>query len=173
MSVIRSRPASPADRVHEVLRASLLVDGFDLVLDLERSHGRRLVDQRDGTSYLDMFGFFASSALGMNHPDLADGRRRSVAELATAAVNKPSNSDIYTVPMARFVRRVRAGARRPGAAAPVLRRRRGAGRRERAQGRVRLEEPAQRGARARPGARHQGAAPDATPSTVAADTRCR
>ncbi len=49
-----------------------------------------------------MFGFFASSALGMNHPALADdGAFRH--ELATAAINKPSNSDVYTVPMARFV----------------------------------------------------------------------
>ncbi|AQA23182.1 putative L-lysine-epsilon aminotransferase [Rhodococcus sp. MTM3W5.2] len=86
-----------------MLRASLLVDGFDLVLDLERSHGRRLVDQRDGTTYLDMFGFFASSALGMNHPDLA-ADETFLAELTAAAVNKPSNSDIYTVPMAEFVR---------------------------------------------------------------------
>ncbi|WP_370180537.1 L-lysine 6-transaminase [Rhodococcus wratislaviensis] len=92
----------PASQVHDVLRERILVDGFDLVLDLERSRGTHLVDQRDGTSYLDMFGFFASSALGMNHPELADDDafRR---ELAAAAVNKPSNSDIYTVPMARFV----------------------------------------------------------------------
>ncbi|MFC4602559.1 L-lysine 6-transaminase [Rhodococcus kronopolitis] len=92
----------PADRVLAVLRESLLVDGFDLVLDLDRSHGRRLVDLRDGTEYLDMFGFFASSALGMNHPDLAEDEGFR-AELAAAAVNKPSNSDVYTVPMARFV----------------------------------------------------------------------
>ncbi|MFD4366270.1 L-lysine 6-transaminase [Rhodococcus sp. NPDC058521] len=91
-----------AASVHDVLRASMLVDGFDLVLDLERSSGTRLIDQRDGTAYLDMFGFFASSALGMNHPALADdGAFRR--ELTTAAVNKPSNSDIYSVPMARFV----------------------------------------------------------------------
>ncbi|MDH6290421.1 L-lysine 6-transaminase [Rhodococcus opacus] len=92
----------PASQVHDVLRERILVDGFDLVLDLERSRGTHLVDQRDGTSYLDMFGFFASSALGMNHPALAedDAFRR---ELAAAAINKPSNSDIYTVPMARFV----------------------------------------------------------------------
>ncbi|RZL83083.1 MAG: L-lysine 6-transaminase [Rhodococcus sp. (in: high G+C Gram-positive bacteria)] len=92
----------PASRVHDVLRERILVDGFDLVLDLERSRGTHLVDLRDGTSYLDMFGFFASSALGMNHPELADDDafRR---ELAAAAINKPSNSDIYTVPMARFV----------------------------------------------------------------------
>ncbi|MFG1781966.1 L-lysine 6-transaminase [Rhodococcus oryzae] len=104
-AIRRSRPVPglAPDEVHEVLRASLLVDGFDLVLDLERSHGRRLVDQRDGTTYLDMFGFFASSALGMNHPDLA-ADEAFLTELTAAAVNKPSNSDIYTVPMAEFVR---------------------------------------------------------------------
>ncbi|MEU1985338.1 L-lysine 6-transaminase [Nocardia sp. NPDC019395] len=91
-----------ANRVHETLSASMLADGFDLVLDLPASYGRHLVDARDGTDYLDMFGFFASSTLGMNHPALAgDAAFRN--ELTTAAVNKPSNSDIYTVEMARFV----------------------------------------------------------------------
>ncbi|BBY17295.1 L-lysine 6-transaminase [Mycolicibacterium litorale] len=90
----------PAD-VHEVLARSILADGLDLVLDLERSSGSYLVDARTGERYLDMFTFFASSALGMNHPALADDRFR--AELAQAAVNKPSNSDVYSVPMARFV----------------------------------------------------------------------
>ncbi|OHT50132.1 L-lysine 6-transaminase [Mycobacteroides chelonae] len=97
----RPDPVTP-DRVHEVLRRSILADGMDLVLDLERSRGAHLVDARDGTTYLDMFTFFASSALGMNHPMLAeDGEFR--AELTRAAINKPSNSDIYTVEMARFV----------------------------------------------------------------------
>lgn len=92
----------PASRVFETLSASMLADGFDLVLDLRASRGRHLVDARDGSDYLDMFGFFASSALGMNHPALSEdaGFR---AELTTAALNKPSNSDIYTVEMARFV----------------------------------------------------------------------
>ncbi|TQF66019.1 L-lysine 6-transaminase [Rhodococcus spelaei] len=92
-----------AEQVLGVLSANMLVDGFDLVLDLENSRGRCLVDLRDGTEYLDMFGFFASSALGMNHPDLA-GDPGFLAELAEVALNKPSNSDVYTVPMARFVR---------------------------------------------------------------------
>lgn len=91
----------PGD-VLRVLGEHLLVDGFDLVLDLKRSRGRTLVDERDGTEYLDMFGFFASSALGMNHPDLADDPA-FLLELAEAAVNKPSNSDVYTTQMARFV----------------------------------------------------------------------
>ncbi|WP_305092242.1 L-lysine 6-transaminase [Prescottella sp. R16] len=101
------RPAAgdsdlPAGRVHDVLRAHMLTDGFDLVLDLENSRGTHVVDLRDGTAYLDMFAFFASSALGMNHPALADDDE-FLRELAAAAIDKPSNSDMYTVPMARFV----------------------------------------------------------------------
>ncbi|MFI6869980.1 L-lysine 6-transaminase [Nocardia sp. NPDC050406] len=89
-------------RVHEILSASILADGFDMVLDLRKSRGLRLVDARTGAVYLDMFGFFASNSLGMNHPALADDRAFR-ASLSDAAVNKPSNSDIYTVEMARFV----------------------------------------------------------------------
>ena len=94
-------PTEP-DRVHEVLARSILADGFDLVLDLTRSAGSYLVDARDGRRYLDMFTFFASSALGMNHPALVDDEEFRV-ELLQAALNKPSNSDIYSVEMARFV----------------------------------------------------------------------
>ncbi len=93
---------TPAARVHETLSAHILADGFDLVLDLRESRGRTLVDARDGRAYLDMFGFFASNALGMNHPALAEDPDFR-AELAAAAINKPSNSDVYTVEMARFV----------------------------------------------------------------------
>ncbi|MBU3061689.1 L-lysine 6-transaminase [Nocardia sp. NEAU-G5] len=100
--VMADAPQVTPATVHEILSASILADGFDLVLDLARSRGRRLVDARDGTPYLDMFGFFASSALGMNHPDLA-GDAEFRDELVVAALNKPSNSDIYTVEMARFV----------------------------------------------------------------------
>ncbi len=95
-----SAPA-PAD-VHAVLGRSMLVDGFDLVLDLEASRGSRLVDARDGTAYLDLFTFYASSALGMNHPALVEDEVFR-GELLQAALNKPANSDVYTVAMARFV----------------------------------------------------------------------
>lgn len=90
------------DRVHEALSRSMLVDGFDFVLDLTRSSGSYLVDARDGRRYLDMFTFFASSALGMNHPALADDEEFRT-ELVEAALNKPSNADVYTVAMAGFV----------------------------------------------------------------------
>ncbi len=97
----RRSAVAPGD-VHAVLARNILADGLDLVLDLERSSGSHLIDARDGKGYLDMFTFFASSALGMNHPALA-GDEEFRAELAQAAINKPSNSDVYTVPMARFV----------------------------------------------------------------------
>jgi L-lysine 6-transaminase len=90
-----------AAQVHETIARHMLADGFEFVLDLAASRGANLVDARDGTTYLDMFTFFASSALGMNHPALtSDDARR---EFADVAANKPSNSDVYTVPMARFV----------------------------------------------------------------------
>ena len=100
-SRVSATALTPAD-VRTVLARSILADGLDLVLDLERSRGAYLVDARTGRAYLDMFTFFASSALGMNHPALADDEAFR-AELAAAALNKPSNSDVYTVPMARFV----------------------------------------------------------------------
>jgi L-lysine 6-transaminase len=102
VSWARASRLTEPDRVHEVLARSVLADGFDLVLDLDRSTGSYLVDARDGRRYLDMFTFFASSALGMNHPALADDDDFR-AELVQAALNKPSNSDVYTVAMARFV----------------------------------------------------------------------
>lgn len=94
-------PVEAAD-VLDALRRHLLVDGFDLVLDLERSHGSTLVDARDGREWTDLFTFFASNPLGMNHPALA-GDPAFREELVRAALNKPSNSDVYSVEMARFV----------------------------------------------------------------------
>jgi L-lysine 6-transaminase len=94
-------PLGAAD-VRATIARHMLTDGYEFVLDLDRSRGSILVDARDGTEYLDLFTFFASSALGMNHPTLA-GDAEFVAELGRVALNKPSNSDVYTAPMARFV----------------------------------------------------------------------
>lgn len=96
-----TRSVAPGD-VKALLNKHMLLDGLPFVLDLERSVGTDLVDEATGVHYLDMFTFFASNALGMNHPGLtqdADFRR----DLLDAAMNKPSNSDIYTVALAEFV----------------------------------------------------------------------
>jgi L-lysine 6-transaminase len=92
----------PAADVHETLRRHLLVDGFDLVLDTRASRGSWLVDARTGVRHLDLFSFFASAPLGMNHPALTDDPA-FLAELTEVAVNKPSNSDIATRQQAAFV----------------------------------------------------------------------
>ena len=88
-------------KVHEVIGQYMLADGFKLVLDLENSKGVKIIDAKTGTEYLDFFTFFASSALGMNHPKLITESVKN--ELINTAINKPSNSDIYTVQMAEFV----------------------------------------------------------------------
>ncbi len=89
------------DKVHQIIAKHMLADGFDFVLDLEKSHGSRIIDAKNGDEYLDFFTFFASSALGMNHPKLTTERVKG--ELTLASINKPSNSDIYTTQMAEFV----------------------------------------------------------------------
>lgn len=89
----------PAEDVHETLKQYMVADGFEFVLDLKNSHGIYLVDEKTGDSYIDFFTFFASSPLGLNHPKLLSIKD----ELATVAVNKPSNSDIYTTYMAEFI----------------------------------------------------------------------
>lgn len=90
-----------AANVHDILKKSMLIDGFDLVLDLKRSRGLTIVDEKTNEEYLDFFSFFASSPVGLNHPAINNSEFRD--ELSIAAMNKPSNSDIYTVEMAKFV----------------------------------------------------------------------
>ncbi len=87
--------------VHAVLSKYMLVDGFHVVIDLDKSHGSYLVDARDGKEYIDFYTYFASSALGHNHPRLLTDEFKN--KLARAAINKPANSDTYTVEMAEFV----------------------------------------------------------------------
>ena len=90
----------PSD-VRQTLKKHLIADGYNIVLDLEKSEGLYLYDSNSGERYLDFFTFFASNPLGMNHPKLDNEEFR--AKLGRVAVNKPSNSDIYTQEMAEFV----------------------------------------------------------------------
>jgi L-lysine 6-transaminase len=96
-----SQPKIAPNQVIPTLKRRILVDGFHVVLDLDRSRGSRLVDARDGKEYLDCFSFFASSPLGTNHPDMLEPE--FLERLARVAVNKVSNSDFYTQVYAEFV----------------------------------------------------------------------
>ena len=90
-----------ATSVHEVLRRHQLVDGYDVVLDLERSHGAWLYDARTESEFLDCFTCFASWPVGYNHPMLQTPE--FLAKVRTVATANPANSDLYTREMAGFV----------------------------------------------------------------------
>ena len=95
----------PADQVFPVLRENILVDGFHVVIDLEKSHGAVIVDALGGKEYLDCYGYFATLPVGHNHPKLRDeGFRES---LMVAALANPSNSDMYSREFGAFVKTFR------------------------------------------------------------------
>ncbi len=96
-----STASFPPETTIDVLRRSLLVDGFDVVIDLKGSHGLWIRDVRNGRLYLDFFSFVGSNSLGMNHPALRDPE--FMERFYYAACHKVSNSDIYTLEYAEFV----------------------------------------------------------------------
>ena len=91
----------PPDKTLRTLSKHILVDGFEIVIDLKRSHGSYIVDAKDGKEYLDFFTFVSSSPVGLNHPKMTNPE--FLEKLAYVAVNKPSNSDIYTAEQADFL----------------------------------------------------------------------
>ena len=95
------RPRIAPAEVHQTLGRYMLVDGYDIVLDLEKSQGRRLYDSRHDRWYLDFFSFFATLPVGINHPAMREPD--FLEKLTRAALVNPANSDVYTVEMAEFV----------------------------------------------------------------------
>ena len=89
------------ENVHEIISKYLLADGLDLVLDLKKSKGCQIYDSRKNRFMLDCFSFFATSPLGINHPELSNSQ--FIEKIGEVAINKPTNSDIYTIEMAEFV----------------------------------------------------------------------
>jgi L-lysine 6-transaminase len=92
----------PADKVKATIAEHMLADGYDIALDLRKSRGGTIHDSVTGRDYLDLFSFFASAPLGMNHPELTTPEW--ITHLGEVAVNNPSNSDFYTEEMALFVK---------------------------------------------------------------------
>lgn len=87
--------------VHEVIGKHMLLDAFDMVIDLRRSEGAYLYDSKTNRRFLDFFTFVASMPLGMNHPKMRTPE--FLEKLQTAAMNKITNSDIYCTELAEFV----------------------------------------------------------------------
>ncbi len=92
----------PAGKVFGTLKEHILVDGFHVVIDLQKSRGSFIVDAVSGKEYLDFYSYFASLPIGHNHPKLL-GDERFLEALRWAALANPSNSDIYCKEYAAFV----------------------------------------------------------------------
>ena len=88
-----------ANKVRETLSNNILADGFEPILDLEKSHDSWIVDKRNGAKYLDMFSMYASGCIGYNHPRILENKDL----LANVSLFKPTLSDIYTTEYADFM----------------------------------------------------------------------
>ena len=87
------------NKVKETLGKHILADGFDFVMDFEKSHGSYIVDRLTGKEYLDMFSMFASASVGYNHPYILE-KTNWLGRLATY---KPTLSDVYLQEYADFM----------------------------------------------------------------------
>ena len=85
--------------VKETLSRHILADGFDFVMDIEKSHGSWIYDRLTGAEYLDMFSMFASASIGYNHPHLV----KNTEWLGKMAINKPTLADVYPKEYAEFM----------------------------------------------------------------------
>jgi L-lysine 6-transaminase len=83
------------------LEKHILVDGFKLVVDLEKSIGSRLVDAATGRTFIDFYSFFASMPVGFNHPYFDSAEVQ--ADLLAAARVKVASADVYSAAYATFV----------------------------------------------------------------------
>ncbi|MDR0615318.1 MAG: L-lysine 6-transaminase [Synergistaceae bacterium] len=91
-----------ADEVFPAIEKYMLRDGYDIVIDMEKSLGSHIIDANTGEDWLDFYTFFASAPFGVNHPRLANDEFKE--KIFRAAINKVANSDIYTLEMGEFVK---------------------------------------------------------------------
>lgn len=89
----------PNVKAIETLEKYILVDGFHVVVDHERSFGSRIVDLETGREYLDCYSQFASQPLGWKHSALI----KAQSEMGRIGHVKMANSDMYSETYANFV----------------------------------------------------------------------
>ena len=90
-----------ASGVLKTLEQHVLLDGFKIVIDLEKSRGSYLHNEVDDQRLIDLYGFFGSNPVGFNHPHFRQPEVQ--ADLLRAAQIKIANSDMYSEAYARFV----------------------------------------------------------------------
>ena len=90
----------PQSRVLDTIAEHVLLDGFRIVIDLEKSQGSYLYDAAHDQRLIDLYGFFGSNPVGFNHPHF--DRPEVKADLLAAAEIKIANSDVYSEGYAAF-----------------------------------------------------------------------
>ncbi len=93
--------AESKSRALDKIAEHVLLDGFRIVIDLEKSKGSYLYDAAHDQRLIDLYGFFGSNPVGFNHPHF--DKPEVKADLLRAAEIKIANSDVYSEGYARFV----------------------------------------------------------------------
>jgi L-lysine 6-transaminase len=98
---VKQKRLVPSD-ILETIEQHVLLDGFRVVVDLEKSRGSYLHNAVDNRRLIDLYGFFGSMPVGFNHPhfDQPEVQR----DLLRAAKIKIANSDVYSGGYAEFVK---------------------------------------------------------------------
>jgi L-lysine 6-transaminase len=104
----RSRPKKseeqnhiPTSKVLQTIEQHVLLDGFKVIVDLEKSRGSYLYNAATDRRLIDLYGFFGSMPVGFNHPYFDNPTVQRV--LLRAAKVKIANSDVYSEGYAKFV----------------------------------------------------------------------
>src|SRR5438105_2683729 len=90
-----------ASSVLKILEQHVLLDGFKIVVDLEKSRGSYLHNAVNDQRLIDLYGFFGSNPVGFNHPHFESPEVK--ADLLRGAQIKIANSDVYSEAYAEFV----------------------------------------------------------------------
>src|SRR5437764_12442806 len=101
LSKSKNKKSVDPSRVLHVLEDHILLDGFKIVLDQEKSRGSYLYDAANGHRLIDLYGFFGSMPVGFNHPYFDEPSVQR--DLLRAAKAKVANSDVYSEAYAEFV----------------------------------------------------------------------
>ena len=97
----RRRETIAPSTVLDMIEQHVLLDGFKIVVDLDKSRGSYLHNAVDGRRLIDLYGFFGSMPVGFNHPHFDEPEVRR--DLLRAAKVKIANSDVYSDGYAEFV----------------------------------------------------------------------
>src|SRR5437588_12668016 len=99
----QTEKAIAPSQVLKTIEQHLLLDGFKIVVDLDKSRGSYLYNAVDDRRLIDLYGFFGSMPVGFNHPHFnqPDVQR----DLLRAAKVTIANPDVYSEGYAGVVER--------------------------------------------------------------------